>query len=158
MPHSQLDILPNVLTWSGGLDDVVRTRLDCQMDRLSHSGCLAQILIEAGSWVQCLLPDEQERSHSPKWSCLDVCVEWRDCMLDHPIYMADLLRGVHGPEEALVRAAGCHSTRMDKTTLMKELLKTARADCLNGQAVISPTRRPPKISLGKPYRNTISLG
>ncbi len=57
-------------------------------------------------------------------------------MLDHPCYMADLLRAVHGPEEALVRAAGCTSTRLDRLALIKAALKTARADCQDGWALI----------------------
>ncbi len=103
------------------------------MDLLSYAGCLPRILIEAGSWPQDKADDEVV---PPTWSCLDVCREWRDCMLDHPSHMADLLRAVHGPEEALVRAAGCTSKRMDRIALVMATLKTARADCKDGEALV----------------------
>ncbi len=112
-------------------------KIDCRMDRISHLDCIAPILIEAGSWLQ--HPDQKnnvEVKH-PTWSCLDVCRRWRDCMLDQPTCMADLLRVVHGPEEALVRAASCAaSKRVDRLALLKAALKTARADCKNGLALV----------------------
>ncbi len=105
------------------------------MDRLTHSDCLAPILIDAGFWLQ--NPDQaDDEEDPPTWSCLDVCREWRDCMLDHPSHMADLLRAVHGPEEALVRAAGCTSKRVDRIALLQAALKTARADCWDGEPLV----------------------
>ncbi len=71
---------------------------------------------------------------------MSVCRRWRDCVLSHPSRVADMLREVHGPEEALVRAAGCTSQFVDRLALLTETLKTAKADCKNGEALVEAAR------------------
>ncbi len=92
---------------------------------------LGLVLAQAGSWSVATA----DRYHLHV-SVLRVCRRWRDCMLDCPEHMAAVLRIIHGPEEALMRAVHCGSQRIDRLALVRAALKTARADCQDGYALI----------------------
>ncbi len=118
------------------------------MDRLDDD-TLPLVLTSAGAWPftipsYCRVARAHDGRRLTIWkpaviiqrSCLDVCRSWRDCFLCSPDRMAQLLREVHGPEEALIRAAGCTSRTVDQLALLRETLKTARADCKGGKALV----------------------
>ncbi len=95
---------------------------------------LGLILVQAGAW-RIKNPPKSTLKSSPA-SALSVCRRWRDCMLECPVHMASLLRSVHGTQHALGRAAGCTSRRVDRLALLRQVIKTARADFRGGEALV----------------------
>ncbi len=92
---------------------------------------MSRVLVAAGSWN---LNDGDDHEGDEIVSSMSVCRQWRDCLLDPPC-MAELLIGANGRVDALFRAIQCLSPRISKLALMREVLKTAEADCMDGAAL-----------------------